>query len=226
MENFRYERKMTTESSRLHDVLLLIKSHRALFRKQFPNRVINNIYFDTPSLTSYRDHVSGTARREKKRIRWYGSPEDIISNPVLERKIKIGMVGEKLIEPLTPLKVDLQGPWPIPGEALSEANTYLHTVHWRLRALQPVVAIRYERYYFVSSDYKYRLTVDKNLEYFGLSSKGKPQMRSLLPAPLIIELKYDREFANDADTISNEFPFRIDRFSKYIFAIEGLKVNN
>ena len=226
METIRYEHKMTTDERRLPEVLSLIRHHRALFRKQYPNRIVNNIYFDTHGMTSYMDHVTGASHREKKRIRWYGTPKDVIQNPVLERKVRMGLVGDKWMEPLKPLLLDKTGPWPVPGNALSQEKGFHDSVHWRLRSVHPIVAIRYERHYFVSADDQYRLTVDTNLEYFGISAKGKSQAASLLASPLVIELKYNTDSAPDASTITNELPFRINRFSKYVFAVEGLRRNN
>ena len=226
MNNIRYEHKMITNENRLMDVLSLIHHHKALFRKQYPNRIVNNIYFDTHGLKSYLDHVSGASHREKKRIRWYGTPRDVIDHPVLEQKVRMGLVGDKLTERLNPLPLDATGPWPIPGNAILHAKQFKDSLHWRLRSVHPVVAIRYYRHYFISADNQYRMTVDTNLEYFGISLTGKPQRVSQLPAPLIIELKYNKENANDAMNITNELPFRINRFSKYVFAIEGLRKNN
>jgi hypothetical protein len=47
--------------------------------------------------------------RTKYRIRWYGKTIDIISNPVLELKIKKGLLGTKKkieLQPISTLKVN------------------------------------------------------------------------------------------------------------------------
>ena len=224
-ETLRYEYKMTADTLYLPEVFSIIARHPSLFFRPYPIRKVNNIYFETPGLTSYFSHTAGTANREKTRIRWYGSPVDIIERPVLERKIKYGQVGEKLSEVLPPLKLEKGGAWPIPQEAISSANDFEHTIHWRLRTLLPIVALRYERHYFSSADGNYRLTVDSDLEYFGLSSNGNPKMLPVQRAPIIIELKYDTKFVNEASEITKNLPFRITSFSKYIYAINGLNSN-
>jgi hypothetical protein len=224
MENLRYEYKMTADKTLLPDVLSLIRQHKAMFRLKYQNRVVNNIYFDTPSLSSYHAHVGGAALREKKRIRWYGTPTDIIENPVLERKIKHGLVGKKLSEQLKPLELDKSTPWPIPGKAILESKNGGGAIHWQLQAVVPILALRYERYYFTSVDNLYRITVDANLEYFGLLTHAE-KSRAISQAPVIIEIKYNKENADHAMDITNELPFRIGRFSKYIFALHGLKLN-
>jgi VTC domain len=224
MENLRYEYKMIADRTLLPDVLSIIRQHRAMFRLQYGNRIVNNIYFDSPSLKSYNDHINGSAHREKKRIRWYGNPTSVIEKPVLERKIKRGTVGEKLSETLKPLALDNSGPWPIPGKALLESKTNADAIHWQLRSTVPILALRYERYYFTSADNRYRITVDANLEYFGLLTAAE-QTRSVSNSPVIIEIKYNKIHADHAMDITNGLPFRIDRFSKYIFALHGLKIN-
>ncbi len=221
-QSLRYEYKMTAESHQLSDVLALLRRHPALFYRHYPSRVVNNIYFDTPGLTSYFNHTSGSANREKIRIRWYGKPEKVISYPVLERKIKYGLVGEKKSEKLSPLSLDNNRPWPIPAKALTDKVQFADSIHWRLRALIPIVALRYERNYFLSTDQKFRVTVDSNLEYFGLTNDGRAINRSVMHAPVIIELKYFPQYAEEASDISNKLPFRISCFSKYLYSVEGV----
>jgi SPX domain protein involved in polyphosphate accumulation len=223
MSSLRYEYKMVTEQTPLSEILSIIHRHKAMFKTHHPSRIVNNIYFDTPSFTCYADHISGSLQREKNRIRWYGSPSETIERPVFERKIKQGLVGKKISEVLPVLKINSSTPWPIP-EKLVDGNG--NGLHWRLRNVKPVLALRYTRHYFISGDQHYRLTVDTKLESFALSSKGHAINRSIKPAPTIIELKFNRENSNGADEITNAFPFRINRFSKYLFAFEGLKIGS
>jgi hypothetical protein len=222
VQNVRYEYKMTADNWMLPYVLSMIRQHPALFYHQYPNRIVNNVYFDTPGYSTYLNHASGAANREKIRVRWYGIPTEVIEKPIMERKIKFGQVGGKLFEPLASLKLDKNGPWPIPGEALSNSKSYKDAMHWRLRSLIPVVALRYERNYFISGDNRFRVTVDSNLEFCGLNPQGIPNNRSILPPPIIIEIKYAPEFEKVAPDVTNNFPFRISRFSKYIYSIEEL----
>lgn len=222
-EPARYEYKMTSDSGSLQEVLNLVSQHSAMFSRPYPVRVVNNVYFDTPGLKAYFDHTCGAANREKTRVRWYGEPEHEVAKPILERKIKFGQVGCKWTEELDVLKLDKDGPWPIPGTSFSSNVGSSEVAHWRLKTVQPVLALRYVRHYFESADGKYRITVDTDLKYVGLSSKGKPERISVTTAPIIIELKYSPEHATDASVITNELPFRISQFSKYIYALEGLK---
>lgn len=219
----RYEYKMIAGANQLSDVFRKIKSHPSVFRKHFPDRVVNNVYFDSPGLKSFYSHVSGAANREKLRIRWYGNVEDKVEKPVLERKIKYGQVGEKYYFPLAEMNLNGAGPWPIPCENISKLCNFENAPHWMLRTVEPVLALRYLRHYFVSGDNQFRVTVDENIEYFGLNSRGIPVSTPNQPSPVIIEIKYDKAHAGDADKITNQLPFRITNFSKYIYALQGVR---
>ena len=47
LENLRYELRCTVEPSRLGELLNWIALHRAGFRTAYPDRTVNNVYFDT-----------------------------------------------------------------------------------------------------------------------------------------------------------------------------------
>jgi len=68
----RYERKYKLDLATPAFVKQVIKMHPASFRKIHPDRQVNNIYFDTIDLTTYKDNVIGIADRKKFRVRWYG----------------------------------------------------------------------------------------------------------------------------------------------------------
>ena len=68
----RYERKYKIENVALDVIIQALKMHPAGLSKIYPDRQINNIYFDTPGLTTYKENVMGIANRDKYRVRWYG----------------------------------------------------------------------------------------------------------------------------------------------------------
>ena len=84
----RYERKYRIEDLRLEMVHQIIKNHPSSFRKIYPDRQVNNIYFDTPNYTTYTENVMGIAQRKKFRVRWYGDRRDTRTKNNLEVKIK------------------------------------------------------------------------------------------------------------------------------------------
>ena len=92
---YRYERKFLVDQLDQHQVMGLIKRHPSMFSEPFPPRFINNFYLDTANMEHYHDNVVGAADRRKVRIRWYGDLMGQIERPVLEFKIKHGLVGTK-----------------------------------------------------------------------------------------------------------------------------------
>ena len=85
----------------------------------------------------------------------------------------------------------------------------------------PVLINRYLRNYYESADRRYRLTIDTNLIYYSIIGKdiflSKPQKEEGFT---IVELKYDIDQNNYANRVSNFFPFRKTKFSKYIRGIQ------
>ena len=53
----RYERKYKIENLSLPLVEQSVRLHPASFKKIFPDRQINNIYFDTADFRTYKDNV-------------------------------------------------------------------------------------------------------------------------------------------------------------------------
>ena len=92
----RYERKYKVSDLNHHVILQSIRMHPVGLRKIYPDRQINNIYFDTPDLNNYFDNIDGNMDRMKIRIRWYGDCFKYIDKPVLELKIKRGLLGKKI----------------------------------------------------------------------------------------------------------------------------------
>src|SRR5688572_29998156 len=101
-EVLRYERKFLITNYSYKDVLQILKFHPACFSEIFEERSINNIYFDTPGLLHYYDNIEGSPDRLKVRIRWYGELFGPVDKPVLEYKIKKGLMGKKESHALRP----------------------------------------------------------------------------------------------------------------------------
>ena len=99
-DDYRYERKALVSIIDLHEIEMYVKCHFSLLQKSYPDRFINNIYFDTYDFQSYSDNIEGAHDRVKLRIRWYGELFQKNINPVLEYKIKKGFVGTKHSYPL------------------------------------------------------------------------------------------------------------------------------
>ena len=218
----RYERKFVVNGLPPVAVLAAVRRNPAVFREAYPPRAVNNVYLDTPGLRDYFEHVGGAADRTKTRIRWYGAASGSIERPVLERKVKRGLVSGKHSVALPPLSID----GPVSGgalEALLGAAGLPGLAQAALRLLAPSLVNRYQRRYLVSGDGCVRLTIDTDLRF------AAPARASRLPPPLpsladtlILEMKFAPEHADRAAEITRALPFRVGRCSKYVLGIQSL----
>ena len=95
-EEPRYERKFVFRGSSLQEIQQFIRLHPAHFQVLYPDRYINNIYFDTFNFSRYREQLAGVSKRSKLRLRWYG--DRFCRAPArFERKCREGFVNWKEI---------------------------------------------------------------------------------------------------------------------------------
>jgi len=198
-----------------------VKHHPAFFREIFHERRINNIYFDTYNLNYYSDNKVGVSQRKKVRIRWYGEDSVHIKDPVLEVKIKEGLLGEKWQYPISSFelndKFNKNSFRPI-----FNCSNLPPKVLELLNHLSPSLSNSYLRRYFETVDKEFRLTIDHSVVFADLV-KGCSWNQIHIPEDqnkIIVELKYQKEFDLKAQNVSNRFPFRIDKNSKYVSGID------
>jgi SPX domain protein involved in polyphosphate accumulation len=220
----RYERKFVAEKVPRMVAETIVKQNSAFFARAFPSRRVNNIYFDTPGMDCYFDNLFGVGHRWKMRIRWYGQLFGKIEKPILEFKIKKGFTGTKKSFKLPDFAIQSAGfngsLWKnyfasagLPDEVLA-----------KLSGTQPVLLNAYDRSYFESRNKKFRITVDNEMEYYNL----RPSWNHFLHVhkehlKSVIELKYDEIWEQEAENITNQFPFRVDKNSKYIAGISHFR---
>jgi hypothetical protein len=222
LPNLRYERKFTTSTLTLPEVLARVRQHPAAFREAYPPRCVNNVYLDSPSLSNYSDHVNGISHRTKTRIRWYGVWSGPISVPHLERKVKRGLVGGKISHRLPPIEVNA-GMTRASVERAFNAAGLPESTRSALHLLQPSLLNRYHRHYFRSADGQFRLTVDSDLQFApvrphdGLAPSFGPAA-----SLIVVELKFGLAEAPAAERVTNALPFRMVRCSKYVLGIANL----
>ena len=221
-EKWRYERKYVIQNLSLEGVRTVLKLHPALFSEIYHERRVNNIYFDSMNLTNYFDNVDGKSQRLKVRIRWYEELFGFVKEPILEIKIKNGLLGTKNSYQLTSLSVDEDMTIEHIHELFAQAEIPA-SLKFYLKSLSFSLLNSYQREYFLSANGRFRITIDSGLRFFNLSPMGNiflQETRNM--AIIILEMKYDQDAADLADPISTSFPFRMTKSSKYISGINLL----
>lgn len=183
----------------------VIRNHPASFRKIFPDRQINNIYFDTPNISTYHENVMGIASRKKFRVRWYGQ-EHFIQQPKLEIKIKDNQLGYKETYPTDAFS------WQNLRSVVEQVNQLSSTE----AVLSPTLANAYQRAYFGTPDGKFRITVDWELRYFSMLGSRQFTRYNLVDSGVVVELKYEEDQDAKVDRIQQFLPFRQTKSSKYV----------
>lgn len=219
---FRYERKFIITQHEKYYIDELIKNHPAMFSEIYHKRSVNNIYFDTHNMQNFYDNKCGNNQRMKPRIRWYGNLFSYIKKPVLELKIKEGHVGTKKSFSLNPFTLDSNTSHKSIFEILNLSNIP-DLVRETLKLMEMKVITSYSRRYFQSADKKYRLTIDWDLRYYGIENVQNTFMnKSYDSRTTILELKYSSDNDSKAEIITNHFPFRFTKNSKYEIGIDRL----
>lgn len=220
-DNWRFERKFIISGLSKYEIESIVKLHPAMFCEIYQERAVNNIYFDTFTMSNYLDNINGNSQRIKVRIRWYGNLFGKILKPVLEIKIKKGVVGSKASFPLDSISID---------NNLTIDNIYKvfkktdvsEVVKLYLMNLRFSILNCYTRKYFQSADKRFRITIDSNMRFIKLFPMQNVFLNESVDYnTTILELKYEKD-DNYAERITNFFPFRLTRSSKYVTGIEQL----
>jgi hypothetical protein len=225
LKNYRYERKFHITNLSFDSIENIVNIHPAAFSEIFKERSVNNIYFDTNNLTSYFDNIDGVAKRKKTRIRWYGGLFGLIKNPILELKIKYGLVGKKLSYQVDSFNLYSHYKDSILNSfELFGHNSIPKNIKKELESNNPILINSYKRKYFLSGDKKFRLTLDRNLAFY-MTDKALKTSGKVYDDSVIMELKYDECNDLSAEKITNSFPFRLTKSSKYIMGIQATLVS-
>ncbi|MDH3217315.1 MAG: polyphosphate polymerase domain-containing protein [Candidatus Krumholzibacteria bacterium] len=220
----RYERKFFISSLSAREVEAIVRLHPAIFSEIYHERPVNNIYFDTHNLGSFVSNVEGSAQRLKVRIRWYGDTFGFVASPVLEFKIKSGFVGHKKSFALASFGLDQLFTCETARDCFNRSDLP-DGVEFRVNSLDPTLLNSYRRRYFRSADRRYRITLDTDASFYRIGRKNNSFTSKLSDRiNVILEVKYDEECDADADRITNHFPFRMTKSSKYVSGIDNLYI--
>lgn len=219
---FHYERKFCIKGRDRNEVEIALRLHPAVFEEIYHERTVNNIYFDSFNMHHYYDNVNGLDRRLKVRIRWYGEMFGFIENPVLELKLKHNLHVSKLLYPLKAFTLDNNFSIELIRDIFKKSPLN-QILRLHLMELDFTLLNSYKRKYFLSSNQRYRITVDDTMVSYRLSQYNNNFLDASKDfCGAILELKYNRSQDKFADSITNYFPFRMTRSSKYVDGITRL----
>ena len=220
--DYRYERKFLIKEFEENQIESIIKFHQSQFSEIFESRIINNIYFDTVNMLNFSDNIIGISKRSKIRIRWYGSTFGYIKNPTLEIKIKKGLLGRKKKYPLKSFFLNNNFNQEYIHNILQKSKLPINVNNY-LKPLKISLLNNYKRKYFKSANNKFRITVDSLLKYYKVNLIFNNFIYKIVDKEsVIMELKYNQNLDDQAINITNGFPFRLTKNSKYINGIEKL----
>jgi hypothetical protein len=221
----RHEIKFVGPELEYHRLIHWVMTHPAGFINEYPDRRINNIYFDTFDYQSYWESHSGVTSREKVRYRWYGkslSPD----SGALEIKCKKNLLGLKKIFPISGFKVDEKRSWREINREMSRDLPH-HARHYLTEYPMPVLINRYNRKYFVSKAHSIRITLDTSLAFYDQRFKSIPNLIRKSPATAItvLEIKFSPSSREHASNIVKSIPIILTRCSKYVSGVDAMRDN-
>lgn len=153
---------------------------------------ITSLYFDTPYDEALRQKIEGFTKREKFRIRYYGTGPQFCK---LEKKLKSNGLCSKRSVRITPCEARRVLAGDI-GFLLEGSDPLMVEFYSKLRGqlLKPCVVVRYERQAFTCPMGNTRVTVDENVRsslsvsrFFDADTRGFDPMNGLA----VVEVKYD-----------------------------------
>lgn len=193
------------------------------FKIQYPNRKISSIYYDTLDFQLYKDSIEGVSKRKKIRLRFYN---EVFNEIKLEKKIKIGDLGFKIIDTLNNNQ-SLKEFYPRKFHSIKEIGEKKILIPDNIENVYfPVTSVNYLRKYYISNDKKIRLTLDNKISYSRvLRNKSNFFAINNIPEKFnVIELKFEDNNRNKQllNSFTSLFNINLIRNSKYCNSIEYL----
>ena len=204
---FRYERKFIINNLTIPEIENLLRNSSLKFKKDFPQRKVNSIYFDDYNSNSILENLDGNNFKTKFRLRWYGNKK-IIESPTLELKKKESYINNKKLFKILNFKKTK-----FSKENISSILKKLKKDYNFLLNKSAISSTHYDRLYFVSSQNNIRATIDSNINYFDIKNYISFNKYS---KSVVLEIKY----FNNSDKIVRQslenISFRVSKNSKYL----------
>ena len=222
LENSRYELKFVTYDVNYFLIKHWIKMSQHNFFREYNNRIVNNIYFDSLNFKSFSDNVDGQSKRVKTRYRWYGKFEKQ-SYGNMEFKIKRNVFGYKKTYNVKDLIIDEKKDFRYINNKIFNELPQDIGIFFKQND-NPQIINQYEREYFKTKNQKFRVTIDRNIKIFDQRKSNTPNIsrKTISQNYIVLEIKFDRKSRKDIEDLISNIPIRISKNSKYINAFRSV----
>jgi len=203
----RYERKWVFKNINNLQVFNLLIRSKFYFKKHYPLRKVNSIYYDDKNLSCIKQNLDGISEKTKYRVRWYGEDKSLL-NPNFEIKIKKGFeVKKKLFLLKNFNNYSLKN-------KLEKLTNHINQEVILNKNLLPTMIIKYERIYLISSNNLIRATIDYQIKSRKVLNFKNDFFVDF--SDVILELKYDPDLDWIVRKNFDSFNVRLSKNSKYI----------
>lgn len=216
----RYERKFEISYWKTNSLKGFLISKG--FKKQFPNRIVNSLYYEDKFLSCFSTAMNGENLRYKIRLRFYNEGDNGYQ---IEKKIKQDDKNWKKI--YSQNSHSLGGLLPIVDNSKRILFKISHIPKNIEVIYNPISFVSYKREYYVSKDSNLRITIDKNVNFLQakLDNEKIHLLRYRKLNHNILEAKYNQNYDMDfslIDEISNKLNLILSKSSKYCKSISYL----
>ena len=217
----RRELKFTTNEIYYSDIINWIKNNKVNFKKHFPKRLINSIYFDNYSYSSFKENIYGDSKKTKIRLRWYNT-FFFSMDGFFEIKKRDNIYNYKKTIKIPNLVIKLNSNFKEIIQTLKLNLEPIDTIELDARPF-PTIISQYTREYYIDFDKEIRITIDRNIKTFDqrLSNKINLKNEITIPNLMVVEFKFKDASINKLLNSFNNFPLRLSKNSKYINGIRA-----
>jgi len=218
--SLRREIKFVANEVFSNEIVAWIATSKLFLHKQFQDRTVNNIYYDTYKYDAYTDNLDGISKRTKLRYRWYGQSLAPCDGQ-LELKKRENTFGFKKTQIVKGLNISNSHRLLSLALRSSVPNSWLPFVDYYS---EPVILNRYRRSYYLSKCKQVRVTVDREHSVFDqrLSNIINISKKSNTVQYIILEVKFHPDLTEYVSEMIADIPMRISRNSKYINSVNSV----
>lgn len=179
-----------------------------------PSTVVSTLYFDDPFLGSCREHLEGTPRRAKIRLRWYDDDVERLFFEIKRREYSVVHKERFALRPRLPL-TEMTYP-----EMVTELTRALPSpAADKLRSRPHATLLtRYRREYFRARDSSTRLTLDEQIVSYSQFGLNRPSKRFGIKATelVILEAKMPDNAGDELRDVLYPLEPYLTKSSKYV----------